>query len=196
MIKKNIYKEGLQRLYFVVNHIIDIHPLWWEVFIEDIINNSKVTFINNNSIIIGLYELSVSNVIILYEILKILKKNLLIQKVFNKKEFLIIHILDDDVLEYLTNTNNWLKLVVYRILEEEYPNNKIYLKDELIFIEKNTVYYLVTNPKAKMASQNNHKYVYLYKNMHLNHVGLLDEQIKYYFDKQLFLKKFREYLQK
>lgn len=196
MIKRNILKSGVQRLYVAINQIIETHPLWWGVFIEDIINNPKITYINNNSIIVCLYELEVSNIIILYEILKVLKKNFLIQKIFNKKEFLIIHIEEDEVLEYIKSANNWLYLVVYRILEEKYPNNKIYLKDELIFVDKNIVYHFITNPQHRIVSNNNHRYVYLYKNMYKKHIGLLDDEIKYYFDKELFLKKFSEYLQK
>lgn len=195
MYKENIFNHKIRKLYTVVNGIFDVHPLWWEIFIENIIHNPKITYVNNTTIIISVYELDVTKVIILLEVLKEMKRNELV-KIINKREFLIIHIKDNEILEYLMSKTKWINLIVYKMLSEEYPNNKVYLKNEIIFIDNNKIHYLITDPTQKYIFDESHEYTYLYKNLYIKHLGLLKKQLKYYADKTLFIKKFKEYLKK
>lgn len=195
MFKENIFNPKIRKLYTIITSIFNVHPLWWEVFIENIIHNPKITYINNTTIIVSVYELDVSKVIMLFEILKEMKKNELV-KIINKREFIIIHIKDEEVLEYLISKTKWINLIVYKMLSEEYPNNKVYLKNELIFVDSNKIHYLITDPHKEYSSDENHEYTYLYKNVYIKHLGLLKKQLKYYADKKLFIKKFQEYLRK
>lgn len=195
MYKENIFNHKIRKLYTVVNTIFDVHPLWWEIFIENIIHNPKITYINNTTMIISIYELDVTKVIILLEVLKEMKKSELV-KIINKREFLIIHIKDNEILEYLMSKTKWINLIVYKMLSEEYPNNKVYLKNELIFIDNNKIHYLITDPTQEYILDENHEYTYLYKNLYIKHLGLLKKHLKYYADRTLFIKKFKEYLKK
>ncbi len=195
MYKENIFNHKIRKLYTVVNTIFDVHPLWWEIFIENIIHNPKITYINNTTMIISIYELDVTKVIILLEVLKEMKRSELV-KIINKREFLIIHIKDNEILEYLMSKTKWINLIVYKMLSEEYPNNKVYLKNELIFIENNKIHYLITDPTQEYILDENHEYTYLYKNLYIKHLGLLKKHLKYYADRTLFIKKFKEYLKK
>jgi hypothetical protein len=195
MYKENIFNHKIRKLYTVVNTIFDVHPLWWEIFIENIIHNPKITYINNTTMIISIYELDVTKVIILLEVLKEMKRSELV-KIINKREFLIIHIKDNEILEYLMSKTKWINLIVYKMLSEEYPNNKVYLKNELIFIDNNKIHYLITDPTQEYILDENHEYTYLYKNLYIKHLGLLKKHLKYYADRTLFIKKFKEYLKK
>ena len=195
MYKENIFNNKIRKLYTVVNTIFDVHPLWWEIFIENIIHNPKITYINNTTMIISIYELDVTKVIILLEVLKEMKRSELV-KIINKREFLIIHIKDNEILEYLMSKTKWINLIVYKMLSEEYPNNKVYLKNELIFIDNNKIHYLITDPTQEYILDENHEYTYLYKNLYIKHLGLLKKHLKYYADRTLFIKKFKEYLKK
>lgn len=196
MLRENIFNNYVRKLYYVVTTIFDTHPLWWEVFIENIINNQKITYINYTTMIISIYELDVTKITILFEILKLMKKKELILKVINKKEFLIIHLSDEVLLDYLTSKTKWINLVVYKILSEEYPSHKIYLKDELIFVDNKVIHYFITDPSKKYQIDNKHQYIYLYKDAYKNNIGILDKQLKFYADRGLFIKKFQECLLK
>ncbi len=195
MYRENIFNQKIRKLYTIVTSIFNVHPLWWEVFIENIIHNQKITYINNTTMIISIYELDTTKAIILFEILKEMKKKELV-KIINKREFLIIHIKDDEILEYLISKTKWINLVVYKMLSEEYPKNKVYLKNELIFVDNNKIHYLITDPTKEYVSDETHEYAYLCKNQYLKHLGLLKKQLKYYADRTLFIKKFQEYLRK
>lgn len=195
MFKENIFNLKIRKLYAIVVNVFNVHPLWWEVFIENIIHNQKITYINNTTMIISVYELDITKVIILFEILKEMKKKELV-KIINKREFLIIHIKDMEILEYLASKTKWINLIVYKMLSEEYPNNKVYLKNELIFIDNKKIHHLITDPTKEYKSDGNHEYTYLYKNLYIKHFGLLKKQLKYYADRKLFIQKFKEYLKK
>ena len=195
MFKENIFNLKIRKLYAIVVNVFNVHPLWWEVFIENIIHNQKITYINNTTMIISVYELDITKVIILFEILKEMKKKELV-KIINKREFLIIHIKDMEILEYLASKTKWINLIAYKMLSEEYPNNKVYLKNELIFIDNKKIHHLITDPTKEYKSDGNHEYTYLYKNLYIKHFGLLKKQLKYYADRKLFIQKFKEYLKK
>lgn len=196
MFKDNIFDLQVRKIYYVITKIFQQHPLWWEVFVEDIVNNEKTTFINDTTMIISIYELPVSKVIILFNVLKELKRHDLLTKIINKREFLIIHINDKVVLDYLISTTKWINLIVYKMLNETFLENKIYLKDEIIFVDDKRILYLITDPTHKYISDQKHQYIYLYKNKYIKHLGFIENHLKYYSNKTIFIEKFKEYLSK
>lgn len=200
MYKNNIKNQSLKKIYYIINEINDEYPLWWQEFSENIILKSHITFINHTTLIIGIYELAIQDLIILYNILKHFKKNKLLTKVINKKEFLIIHVNNEKTMEYLINPVKWLNLVVYKYLSEEYDLNCLILEPEknetLRFIYRGTVYHFYTEPLEEIKSNKYHKYVYLYKDMYVKYVNLLDNQLKYVRNRHDFLKNFKEIIEK
>jgi hypothetical protein len=199
MYKNNIIDSSIASLYQVINEINETHPLWWECFVDSIIGNSKATFINQTTIIIGVYELNVQEVIILYNILKKFKNYKLIDKVINKKEFLIIHINNQEVMNYLIEPAKWLNLVVYKFLSEYYNINSLQIEttdESLKFIYQGTVYHFFTNPQKEYKSNKYHKYIYLYKDLYIRHLKLIDNKLKYIRCKEEFYKNFQLMLEK
>ncbi len=199
MYKNNIIDSSIASLYQIINEINDTHPLWWECFVDNILGNSKATFINQTTIIVGIYELNVQEVIILYNILKKFKNYKLIDKVINKKEFLIIHINNQEVMSYLIEPSKWLNLVVYKFLSEYYNINTLQIEtpdESLKFIYQGTVYHFFTNPKREYKSNKYHKYVYLYKDLYIRHINLIDNKLKYMRCKEEFYKNFQLMLEK
>lgn len=193
MYKNNIIDSKIKSLYQIINEINETHPLWWQHFVENIIGNRKITFINQTTIIIALYELNVQDVIILYNILKMFKNNKLIDKVINKKEFLIIHINNYDIMSYLIEPSKWLNLVVYKYLTDHYDVNYLELgkEESLKFTYHGTVYHIFTNPVNEYKSNKYHKYIYLYKDLYIHHLNKIDNKIKYLRCKEEFMKNFR-----
>lgn len=200
MYKNNISDVKIKYLYQLINEINETHPLWWQHFIENIIGNSKVTFINQTTIIIAMYELNVPDVIILYNILKKFKSFKLLDKVINKKEFLIIHINNEEIMSYITEPSKWLNLVVYKYLSDYYDLNHLELcnnaDETLKFTHLGTIYHIFTNPIREYKSNKYHKYVYLYKDLYIQHLNKLDNRIKYLRCKEEFYKNFKLIIEK
>jgi hypothetical protein len=196
----SITNPNLISLYNIINELNETHPLWWQDFIENIVNNKQITFINNTTLIFGLYELEVNELVILYNILKKFKKGKLLTKVINKREFLIVHINDETIMEYLIDQNKWLNLILYKNLNEIYGANCLILnptnEETLRFVHQGIVFHFFTNPTKIYKSNKYHKYIYLYYNLHIKHLNLLDNQLKYLRNKQEFNKKLNLILEK
>ena len=188
MYPNNITNTYLASLYKIVNEINETHPLWWP------------EFINDTTIIFGLYELKADEVIILYSILKKFKKEKLLVKVIYKREFLIVHFNNTEIIDYLIEPNKWLNLVVYKKISEKYNPSSLLLnptEDETLrFIYQGTVYHFFTKPHKSYQSNRYHKYIYLYTNLQVKYKNLLDNHLKYLHNKDEFNKKFEVILEK
>lgn len=199
MCKNNIKNSSLEKIYQIVNKHNEEHPLWWQEFIENIILNPHITFINHTTLIITLYELNIQNLIILYHVLKSLKKEKLITKIINKQEFLIIHVNNDIVMEYLISPVKWINLIVYKYLSEKYDLNCLILspneEENLRFIYQGTVYHFYTQPKRQIQSNKYHKHIYLYKDAYIKYINLLDNHLKYVRNRTEFFKNFKEIIE-
>lgn len=200
MYKNNIVNMKIKYLYQLINELNEVHPLWWQHFIENIIGNTKVTFINQTTIIIALYELNIQDVYILYNILKKFKVFNLLDKVINKKEFLIIHIDNTQIMHYLTDSSKWLGLVAYKYLSDYYDLNYLELiedEEEIVrFTYQGTIYHILTNPLNEYKSNKYHKYIYLYKDLYIQHLKKTDNRIKYLRCKEEFYKNFKLIIEK
>lgn len=200
MYKHSIVDNSIASLYQIINEINETHPLWWQEFLENIIHNPKVTFINHTTIIIGLYELGKTEIMILYNVLKKFKKEQLLTKVINKKEFLIVHFKNLEIMEYIISPIKWLNLVVYEYLSEEYETCNLILnpdtEETLRLIYQGTIYHFLTDPSKVYKSNKYHKYIYLYNNLYVKHLNLVDNHLKYIRNKQEFIKKFKTILEK
>ena len=200
MYKNNITDKKIKTLYQIINEINEIHPLWWQHFIENIIGNSKITFINQSVLIVTLYELKVQDIVILYNILKKFKNYQLLDQVINKKEFLIIHINNSEIRSYLIAQSKWLNLVAYKYLSE-YPdisnlelcNNS---EETLKFTHLGTIYHISTSPVKEFKSNKWHKYIYLYKDLQIKYLNKVEYQLKYLRCKEEFYKNLKLIIEK
>ncbi|MBQ8293133.1 MAG: hypothetical protein IJX78_04970 [Bacilli bacterium] len=200
MFVNNIKDYNLASLFQVVNILNEKHPLWWQTFLEKVMFNSSVTFVNYTTLIIRIYDLEIHNLVILYNVLKLLKKYRLVNKVINKKEFLIVHLNDEKIISYLTDSKKWLNLVVYKYLSDVYDLNTLTLEptedENLRFVYQGTIYHIYTSPKEKMNSNKYHKYIYLYKDKGKTSSVLLDNELKYVRNKYDFIKDFKRLVEK
>ncbi len=189
----------LQPIYETIWEINYQHPLWWTVFLEDIILNNNISYINHTTIIVSVYDISEDNIIIFYEILKKMKINHLVNKVINKREFVIIHLRSELVMKYLTSHNRWLSIVTYGILLKKFSPNSLELspndKEDLKLLDRGTVYHFYTEPQEVIKSNRNHKYIYLYKELNRKYVNNLDYQVKYLWNYQEFWDNFKSCLE-
>ncbi len=175
------------------------YPLWWTVFLEDVILNKKVSYINHTTIIVSVYELSTQEVIILYEVLKILQNQRVVVKVINKREFVIIHFNDIDSMNYLTSKNKWLSLMAYTFLCKRYSKTNLTIltntEEDLKLKIQGVVYHFYTEPSEKISSNKYHKYIYLYNELNRNCLKFLDYKFKYYQNANEFLKNFDMFIE-
>ncbi len=130
------------------------HPGILKTFLYDIISNNKVSFLKDTTIIITVYELNVDEVVILYKVLKELRHIKAVEKVINKKEFLIVGVYSSNVMEYFNNPNKWYILALKKALDE-------------MFTKTNSLVYYLNPPEENcdMAIKKQNKWYYIYTNV-------------------------------
>ena len=130
------------------------HPGILKTFLYDIISNNKVSFLKDTTIIITVYELNVNEVVILYKVLKELRHIKAVEKVINKKEFLIVGVYSSNVMEYFNNPNKWYILALKKALDE-------------MFTKTNSLVYYLNPPEKNcdMAIKKQNKWYYIYTNV-------------------------------
>ena len=101
---------------------------------------------------------------------------------------------------YLTNSSKWLGLVVYKYISDYYDLNYLELindqEEDLRFTYQGTIYHIFTNPLHEYKSNRYNKYIYLYKDLYLQHLSKTDNRIKYLRCKDEFYKNFRLIIEK
>ena len=144
-------------------------PGVWLV-VSNIIQNRKFTLILNKTLIISVYELTEKKLIMLYKILKELMKTKAITKVINKKEFLIVKLSNNLIIECLTNSSLWRLIDIKEIIDYNFPNTCSKLENNKITvtIDETKYEFSVDNKYINLLDLNNSKkimfeYSYEYK---------------------------------
>lgn len=132
-----LYKNEINnRITLEIIDIISTRPSWWIIYSLYIVNDKKITYKKDTTLIISLYSLKSHRIIILYNILKRFYKLELIEKVIYKKEFVIVHMKDEAAFKILTDPNYWkLMLVEYLIIK----NHLEIEKENSISVINNTI---------------------------------------------------------
>lgn len=135
-----LYKNELNdRIVLEIIDILKTRPSWWIIYLLYIINDPKVTYQKDTTLIISIYGLKPHRIIILYSILKRFYQLGLIKKVIYKKEFVIVHMIDVEAFRVLSSKDYWKLLLIKYLIEEEHIvidekyslqiiNNQIHLK--------------------------------------------------------------------
>lgn len=135
------------------------YPGKWIIFNQYILKEQKITYQKDNTLIINQYLLSDSKVNILYEILKKLKKEGIVTKVINEKEFLVIDFKDIDSLKIVLDESIWKLYYIKEYYKNYYDLYfKVYKKEHLLYnkdirlkLEGNTIYNLKTDKKYRYS---------------------------------------------
>ena len=122
-----------------------------KTFLLDIIANNKISYLKDTTIILTVYEMKVDDVIVLYKILKDLKRLKAVEKVINKKEFLIIGVYSLKIMEYFNNPNKWYILALKQALDE-------------LFNKSNSLVYYINPPdeNCDMAIKRQNQWYYIH----------------------------------
>ena len=155
MKEEEIIKLELLKKISIINKTT---PGVWLV-VSNIIQNRKYTLILNKTLIISVYELTERKLIMLYKILKEIMKTKAISKVINKKEFLIVKLNNNLVIDCLTNSSLWRLIDIKEIIEENFPNCFIKLENDVIkFIVDDIKYEVcIENKYLKLINSNDFK---------------------------------------
>lgn len=156
-------------------------PGWAYTLFDEIISNSKLTFIKDTTMIIHIRTLSINKATILFTTLKELHKLGIAKKVLNKKEYLIIHFNKNLNMCYFENPSKWQSLILYHELEKEelefkctyFHSNDKY--DLLIESEKRQIF-IYTNCQNFESDNIENAY---YLGQHLNKKCPIGNFIKY-----------------
>ena len=150
-----------------------ITPGVWYIA-ANIINDKRYTLIIDRTIIISVYELSEIKLIILYKTLKQISKSNAILKVINKKEFLLVKVIDQSIIRCFENLHLWKLIELGGILDSYYSNvtSKL-LEDSLICI--------VNGYELIFKIHNDFSIICLVNNTKLEYI------IEYYYQESLFL---------
>lgn len=114
-----LYKNELN--YRIISEIIDIistRPSWWIIFNVYIINNKRITYKKDTTFIISIYNMKDNHIVILYNILKRFYIIQVISKVIYKKEFVIVHLKDEECFKIMSDLNYWKECVVYYLINK------------------------------------------------------------------------------
>lgn len=139
-----------------------MNPGMWIVFNKYIINDTRITYIKDSTLIIHQYLLNESKIYILYHVLKTLKHTGAILKILSEKEFLIVHVYDQELLNIIVNNLTWRLYQVYYLLKEidssvtlDEENELIYNKDNEIKITEKTIFNNIKKTSYQYSSNEN-----------------------------------------
>lgn len=93
------------------------YPYKWYDFIHNIMNNPKVTYYKDTTLIITLIDLEIYQVKILFEFLKEYLKERLIKKVLYHREFLIVHFFNNNTINVFKVKNLWMSIYGYYMIK-------------------------------------------------------------------------------
>jgi len=134
------------------------YPFKWYEFMNKIIGNPKITTFIDTTMIVNLLDLEVSQIKILFELLKEYLKLKLLKKILYKKEFIIVHFHTQKTTEVFKEKNLWIAIFSYFILKEYYPSLDIYLRGVIcennhkeivdLIVNTNNSTYLLNSTKA------------------------------------------------
>ncbi len=133
--------------------IYNRNPGWLIIVLEGIFADKTKIYLRDTTLIVNLYELTPFQVNVLFEYLKCFKRKKLFTKVIDKKEFLIIHSKEEDVLKILTNNLIWkvnlieqmLKKLKYKKIKIDEKNGFVYNKDKTLKLDGNSIIVLEEN---------------------------------------------------
>lgn len=150
-------------------------PGWTYILFNEIIGDSRITFIKDTTIIIHTRSLTINQATILFTILKELHKLLVIKKVLNKKEYLIVHCNSEVSMCFFNNPNKWMSLMVYDeclLKNGEFECEYFYdnYKWDLLIKKENKVIKLYTNEKNCIETSEKNCY-FLGQNLNKNSLG-------------------------
>lgn len=131
-----------------LDELIETRPFWWHVFISKVINNPQVTYVKDSTMIITLVGLTTNVVNIIFEIVKSFLKLKVAVRVIKKKEFLIVHLHNKKITEFLKTKDKWLVIPFCKMIKTIYPNYDCFL--DVLWktgSEKHQIDVCVTTPK-------------------------------------------------
>lgn len=177
------------------------YPFKWYEFIHNIIDNRKVTYFKDTTMIVSLLELELSQIKILFEVLKEYLKLKLIKKILYKREFIIVHFHSVKTKEIWEIKNLWCSVTSYFMLKENYPDAKVYIRGvlqdneskelvDLIFVFHQTIYLIQsTIPLKKEYHGCTSIYLYYERSRFLS-IPTDVKMLKFSFDVSCLLKNF------
>lgn len=102
------------------------YPLMWQALQENVFGEPSITYVRDTTFIISTYLLDKNDAYWLFNLLKLLLRNGQVTKIIYKKEFIIVHLDNEFIVEVLTVRKKWLAIVNYQLLKENYIDN-VYL---------------------------------------------------------------------
>lgn len=149
------------------------YPLKWYHFIYKVINNNKITYFKDTTMIINLIDLDLSLVKITFEILKEYFKETLILKLIYKKEYIIVDFHSVKTKEVFQNKDLWKSIYLYYVIKDNYDDVSLYLRGIIrknineyenidLIIKDNEKLYLVnsSSPINEIYGKSNNVYLY------------------------------------
>lgn len=162
-------------------------PFKWNFFVNKIINNPRIIFFRDTTVILNINLIEFKKLEIVFEILRIYLKYNVIRKIIYKKEFLIIHFKDLFHMHLFTNKGFLISIsLYYYLLKGNNQEMEIYLGGILaigstkkivqLIVKKNNKYYLF-DASNDLRYHLNEKFIkiHLYENLVENLI--IDEDV-------------------
>lgn len=112
----------------LTNKLVKTYPFKWYTLMKKIINEPKITYFKDTTMIVSLLHLEFSQIKMLFEILKEYLKVRLIKKIIYKKEFIIVHFHSLRTKEVMETPNLWQAINYYYTIKEAFPEMSVYLR--------------------------------------------------------------------
>lgn len=154
------------------------YPFKWYEFINKIIGNNEVTYFKDTTMIINLLNLDLSQVKILFEILKKYLKNNLVRKILYKREYIVVHFHSQKTMEIFSVKNLWIAVCCYYMLKDENSDVEVFLRGviqnetskelvDLVVMDQSKTY-LINVTNALQNKYDDSEVVYLYYDRNRN----------------------------
>lgn len=154
------------------------YPFKWYEFINKIIGNNEVTYFKDTTMIINLLNLDLSQVKILFEILKEYLKNNLVRKILYKREYIVVHFHSQKTMEIFSVKNLWIAVCCYYMLKDENSDVEVFLRGviqnetskelvDLVVMDQSKTY-LINVTNALQNKYDDSEVVYLYYDRNRN----------------------------
>lgn len=192
----------------LTNKLVKTYPFKWYTFMKKIINEPKITYFKDTTMIVSLLHLEFSQIKILFEILKEYLKVRLIKKIIYKKEFIIVHFHSLRTKEVMEVPNLWQAINYYYTIKTAFPEMTAYLRGvlgnheqvemvDLIVTNRDKTYLInASKPLAFITDNMCHK-GFLYTELsRFTKIDIDTGKIRYAFDENSQIKSLENFFQK
>lgn len=180
------------------------YPFKWYEFINKIIGNRKITYFKDTTMIVTIVDLELSQVKILFELLKEYLQLKLIKKILYKREFIIVHFYSIKTKDVFEQPNLWISVFCYFMLKESGIGVDVNLRGVInqgdlkemvdLIIVTNELTLLINSRTPLKGEYEEAVNVFLYNEKNrMTVVPSYVHQLKFSFDKCTFLSNFEHF---